>query len=245
LLAAATVALAVADVILTSQFYCVGQDYSKTYCWSTGEPYVWVWVASGIWGGIPIFFTGIYLMTVGADAVKLRYAMLMIMLSAFVFAPDIIILTAVELAKGSASTWTFYSFGNGSLAKGNIQPSGTNPWEAKFAIPLTVTILACLMFLITLWIVLRACCCGTETAVVVEEPECKAPPVVVQPPPPQPVFYEAPRPQYVALPPAPAPPPCNPCGQPLVSVSYNGGGCNSCPSGVNVATGAGNVYRSW
>jgi len=254
LLAAATIALSVADLVLTTQFYCNGQDYYDTYCSASAEPYVWVWVASGIWAGIPLFFTGIYLMTDGADLVKLRYATLLILLAAFVFTPAIVILTIVELAKGSSSTWNFYQSNSGSLGVGNIDPDGTNPWQAKFAIPLTVLILALLMWLMTMWLCVTELCCAREKIEVVSTPVA---------PPPCPAVVATPYPAYI---PAPAPrPACVPCGQaaaPIVSV-----GCNTCPGGggggysVNVGAGptvsvntpgspygfapSSNVYRSW
>jgi len=245
ILAAATIGLAVADLVLTSQYYCNGQTWSATWCSGTTEPYVWVWVASGIWGSVPVFFTGLYLLTVGGDTGKWNIAWLLILLSAWVFGPATIILTVIELVKGSSSQYTFYTSGGGSLVAGNIHPSGMNPWQAKFALPLTELLLAFLTWLKTFYIFLLAWCCnGPQSAVVVKEPVCNAP--VVAPPMP----CEAPRPVQLV-----AQPPCVPCNQsqPYVSVNYSGcGGGYSAGVrvGSNVAVNVGSpapgtVYHSW
>jgi hypothetical protein len=79
------------------------------------------------------------------------------MLSAIVFAPGMIVLSAIEVWRGSASMWTFYTVG-GSLGAGTIMPS-SNPYQAKFAIPLVITILGGIMFIMTGIVTLALCCC--------------------------------------------------------------------------------------
>jgi len=235
LLASATVALGVADLILTTQFYCNGQDYSATYCSNTGEPYVWVWVASGVWGGVPIFFTALFLVCSGTSSLHLRYVTLCVMLSAIVFSPAIIILTAIELWRGSTSTWYFYNFASGGLSAGNIQPNGTNPWQAKFAIPLSTAILGGLMFIMTAWLTLSLWCSNSQAAVVEQAPApepCARPQIMAPPPAPcQPCGQQV----YGHQPYAPLP--CSPCNIP---VRYSGG----CPPGYTCGGGVFNNFAS-
>jgi len=225
-LAAATVGLGVADIVLTSQYYCQS-GAGNTYCSNTGEPYVWVWVASGIWGGLPIFFTGLYCICYATDPARARFLSLLFLLSAFVFSVAIAVLSAVEVWRGNSSQWSFYSLGNGTLSPGNIQPA-TNPYQAKFAIPVAVAVLGAILHFFTFWITISMCCCpqclglGASTTVIQQ-----AAPVV------QEITYQQPRPQIMA-------PPCDPCSQypilPQPPVRYNGcspgyvcgGGGNRC-----------------
>jgi len=224
ILSVAAIALGVADVVLTNQFYCSGQSYSSTYCSTTGEPYVWVWVAVGIWAGLPIFFTGLYLLCSASNPGHWRYVSLTVMLSALVFSPALAILSAIELWRGATASWTFYTFTNG-LGAGSIMPSGTNPWQAKFAIPLAVGILGVLIFIKTGWMTLTFWCCSGDQGI--------SKTVVVQQ---SPVVVQQTRPQVIA------PPPCNPCAQyaPLPPVNPCGG--NSCNLPVRYSGGCPQGY---
>jgi len=193
-LAVATLALGIADVVMTMQNYCTPWvTTSPVWCTMTGEPYIWTWVASGIWGSVPIFLAGLFAMCIGSDpAAWTRGFALLTILSAIVFAPAIIILTSIELWRDGAATYTFYTLGNSSLAAGTIMPT-TNPYQAKFAIPLAIAILGGLMFLMTLIVTLNLCCCmetiGIYLAPTVEAPVVAAAPVVSK------QVYLPPRPQ--------------------------------------------------
>jgi len=220
-LAAGTIAMAVADLIVTIQFYCVGQDYDDTYCSSTAEPYIWVWVSSGIWGGAVVFFTGLYLLCAGTTPGHHMYSNLLILLSALVFAPAIIVLTTIEIVRGYFAQWNFYrSYGSSDeWGTGNIYTHGTNPWRAKYTIPLITDILAGLMFIVSAWLALTIWCCnGRDCFGQCCDQCCGGGGQVIyaqQAPPPM-----QPRPQIMAPAPCspcaqPAPPPCSPCAQPL------------------------------
>jgi len=210
-LAAATIALTVADLILTDQFYCINGGQGP-YCSYTNnnEPYWPVWVSSGIWAGFPVFITGLVAICGATSAERQGCFRFLLLLSALVFTPAIVILTSIELWAGGSWKYTLYSLSNG-VQSGTITPP-TNPYQAKFALPLVVAILGGIMWLMTMWLFLTICCCraAASKTVVVEQPA--QPPVIV---------YERPRPQIVA------PPRCDPCSQfpslPYLPTRYSGG----------------------
>lgn len=159
ILAAATLAIGVANVVLTSQAYCdPWSDMDPVHCSNTNEPYVWTWVASGIWASMPIFAAGLFAMCLSSDPSRwIRLFALLIFLSAIVFAPAMIILSSIEVWRGGASKWHFYKLGD-QLMEGNIMVE-ESPFQAKFALPLVITILAGIMFIMTGLITLVLCCC--------------------------------------------------------------------------------------
>jgi len=182
LLAAATLALGIADVVMTMQTYCTPWNTAApVWCTMTGEPYIWTWVASGIWGSVPIFLAGLFSMCISSNPVGYtRIFALLIILSGIVFAPAIIVLTSIELWRGSTSVWTFYNMGNStSVSAGSIMPN-PNPYQAKFAIPLVIAILAGIMFLMTGIVTLNICCCMESMGIYLQPEVAVAPPPVVQ-----------------------------------------------------------------
>jgi len=220
LLAAATLSLSVADIILTDQYYCVNGGQGP-FCLFTNDvtTYWSVWVASGIWGSVPVFLTGLLAICSG-NGLKQQWLDFFIMISAIVFTPAIVILTSVELWRGNQG-FSLYSAGNGGLAVGTVTPPN-NPYQAKFALPLVVTILGFLMFVMTFWVTCCTCFCSSSSGPAT----AAAPQVVVK------QIYQPPRPQIVAPPPCepvyrypafPAPPPprpaCDPCGRYQIRVT--------------------------
>jgi len=220
LLAAATMSLTIADLVLTNQYYCVNGG-EGTYCQYTtdDEPYWPIWVASGLWGSLPVFLTGLLAICSGNDHEKQRWLGFLIMICGIVFTPAIVILTSVELWRGSAAEYNLYSAGNGGISEGTITPPN-NPYQAKFALPCVVTIFGFLMFVMTFWVTCCTCFCSSSGPAAAAAPQ--QPQVVVKQ-----EMYQPPRPQIVAQPPCepctryapmPAPPPaCDPCSryQPL------------------------------
>jgi hypothetical protein len=184
LMAAATVALGISNVVLTSQAYCDPWDsMAPTHCSNTAEPYVWTWVAPGIWASAPIFLAGLYAMCLSNDPGRwTRMFALLIFLSAIVFAPAIIILSSIEVWRGHSSTWNFYKL-NDQLSEGNIWVE-ESPYQAKFALPLVITILAGIMFLMTGLITLTMCCCMQTIGLYM--PQDPTPPMI------QPIYQPTP-----------------------------------------------------
>jgi len=159
ILAAATLSLGIANVVLTKETYCnPWTTDSPMWCSTTAEPYIWTWVASGIWASIPIFFAGIFAMCLSSNPGKwTRVFALLIFLSAIVFAPGMCVLSSIEVWRGSESSHNFYKLDNG-IKEGDIMPDD-NPYQAKFALPLVIAILAAIMFIMTAIITLQLCCC--------------------------------------------------------------------------------------
>lgn len=188
LMAAVTLALGIANVVLTSQAYCdPWMDMDPVYCSNTAEPYIWTWIASGIWASAPIFIAGLYGMCLSSDPTRwARIFALLIFLSALVFAPAMIILSSIEVWRGGASKWNFYTMG-GSLMEGNIMVE-ESPYQAKFALPLVIAILGGVLFLMTGYITMVLCCCmqsigsntSSESAVPTTQPIYQPTPGVVQ-----------------------------------------------------------------
>lgn len=242
LLAAASLSLGIANVVLTKEAYCnPWEEGGSVWCSSTKEPYIWTWVASGIWASLPIFLAGLFAMCVSANPFAwTRWFALFIFLSAIVFAPGMIVLSSIETWRGSASEYHFYKLDNG-VKEGNIMPDGDNPYQAKFALPLTIAILGGLEFLLTAWVALSFCCC-------VENLDINMPDVLAPPAPRPPVAYYSPRPQVTSQVDVYRPAPrYNPVG---VGVGYgnfpsraNFGGYFSANAGLYGGGGGSNAYR--
>lgn len=193
LLAAATLALGIADVVLTKQAYCdPWMEGAPAYCSTNKEPYIWTWVAPGIWASVPIFLAGVFAMCISNDPANwTRCFALMIFLSAIVFSPAMIVLSAMEIWRGSASTWNFYKL-DSSLMEGNIMVED-GPYQAKFAIPLVIAILGGIMFIMTGIITLILCCCMESIGIYLpQNVPVQAPAPVVQQ-----VYQVAPQPPPV------------------------------------------------
>jgi len=128
-----------------------------------------------------------------------RIFALLIFLSAFVFAPAMLILSSLEAWRGGSATYNFYTLSSGSMSPGNIMPT-TNPYQAKFALPLVIAILAGIIILMTSFIALNLCCCMNTLGIYVPAAPPPAPPVVINSvvPPPEIItkeIYYQPRPQ--------------------------------------------------
>jgi hypothetical protein len=206
LLAAATMALGIANVVLTKQSYCEPwMEGAPVYCSGTKEPYIWTWVAPGIWASVPIFLAGIFSMCISNDPANwTRCFALFIFLSAIVFSPAMIVLSAMEVWRGAAAQWNFYKLGN-QLDMGNIMVANS-PYQAKFALPLVIAILGGVMFIMTGIITLILCCCMESIGIYLPQ-DVPAPVPVAQPvyqPAPQPVVVQKevyyPRPQIARAP---------------------------------------------
>jgi hypothetical protein len=192
LMAAASLALGIADVVLTVEGYCSPwNSAAPMYCSVTGEPYIWTWVASGIWCSIPIFLAGIFAMCLSGNPVRwTRVFALLIFLSAIVFAPGMVVLSGIELWRGWASTCNFYTL-NPSLAVGSIVPT-SNPYEAKFAIPLVIAIIGGIMFVMTAIVTMELCCCMNRIGIYLpgQTDQYEGVQQIAAPPmPPQPIIH--------------------------------------------------------
>jgi hypothetical protein len=207
IMAAAALALGIANVVLTKQAYCEPwSEAAPVYCSGTKEPYIWTWVAPGIWASVPIFLAGIFAMCISNDPANwTRCFALMIFLSAIVFSPAMIVLSAMEVWRGGAAQWNFYKL-DSSLMEGNIKVTDS-PFQAKFALPLVIAIIGGIMFIMTGIITLILCCCMESIGVYLPNDVPAAVPIPVQPiyqPAPPPVVVQKevyyPRPQIARTP---------------------------------------------
>jgi len=124
LLAASSLALGIADVVLTHQTYMVEKNCKDMTTPSYCDPnnLVFTWVASGIWGSFVVFVFGIYAIYKGSRPYeKLNWFDLLAFLSAFVFTPAIVVLSAVEVYKGAnVYYWSAMDLPKDDLAKAII-----------------------------------------------------------------------------------------------------------------------------
>lgn len=166
ILAAASLALGIANVVLTRETYCKPwMDGAPVYCSTTKEPYIWTWVASGIWGSVPIFLAGLLAMCASSNPANwARLFAFFVFVSAIVFAPGMAVLSSIEVWRGSAADWNFYTLDNG-VKEGNIMPPDGNPYQAKFALPLVIAIIGCILFIMTGIVTLTLCCCRESLGV--------------------------------------------------------------------------------
>jgi len=149
LLAAASLALGVADIVITYKTYVDGQQCSTyttpNYC--DPNNLVWTWVAVGIWGSLPVFIFGVFAICKGSRPMhQFHYFDLLAFLCAFVFSPAIIVLSAIEVYKGSSIYyWTAKYLTQDDLVKAII--------------PIVIAGLGLIEFLMCLSSFFDLCCC--------------------------------------------------------------------------------------
>lgn len=104
LLAAASLALGVADVVLTYQKYmndrgCASKP-TEPPCATNNL--VWTWVAVGIWASLPVFILGILAIKLGDRRLPQRSSWFEVLafLCTFLFTPAMIALSVVEIQRG-------------------------------------------------------------------------------------------------------------------------------------------------
>jgi len=153
LLAAASLALGVADVVLTYQTYIAdmckdGNTISKC----DQNNLAWTWVASGIWGSLPVFIFGIMAIRLGKSNQPSRSSWfdLFAFISAFIFAPAMIVLSALEVYDGATIYYWSAFDGMDDLAKAII--------------PIVIAGLGLVEFLMAFIAFAKVCWCKQEYA---------------------------------------------------------------------------------
>jgi hypothetical protein len=104
LLAASSLALGVADVVVTYKTYMDAMNcknfQSPVQCQTNNL--VFTWVAVGIWGSLPVFIFGILAIYKGSRPMQqVNYFDFLAYLCAFIFTPAIVVLSAIEVYRGS------------------------------------------------------------------------------------------------------------------------------------------------
>lgn len=153
LLAAASLALGVADVVLTNQTYMVDKKCKDNQALPECDKnnLVWTWVASGIWASIPIFIFGILAIRLGKSHSPLRSSWFefFAFVSAFIFAPAMCVLSALEVYKGRNIYYWKANDGSDDLAKAII--------------PIVIAGLGAVEFLMSFIAIVYVCCCRHDT----------------------------------------------------------------------------------
>jgi hypothetical protein len=225
LLAAATLALGVADVVYTYQTYMVGMSCATngaTQC--NQNVLVFTWIAVGIWASIPVFIYGLFLICHSGSAATTRpmCVELLVFLCTFVFTPAMVVISSIEVWKGVG---IYYWTASSPL---------TSDDTVKAGLPIAIAVLGFIEWFICAIALYYLCCCQ-HTVAETTTAACPPQPVVVTTP-----TYERPACQpCAALQPIPAPvpvPSCQPCAaRPPTFYSAGGmggglgGGCSVCP----------------
>lgn len=149
LLAAASLALGVADVVLTHQTYMVDRkcadNQNQPEC--DKNNLVWTWVAVGIWASLPIFIFVILAIRLGKshNPVRSSWFEMFAFISAFIFAPAMIVLSAIQVYKGHDIYYWNAVDGDDDLAKAII--------------PIVIAGLGLVEFLMCFIAIIYVCCC--------------------------------------------------------------------------------------
>jgi len=153
-LAAATCALGVADVVLTYQTYMVTRGCLNSPGPGICDPntLVFTWVGVGIWASIPVFMLAITSIRNSNHVGRHGCWEFLAFVSAFIFTPAMVILSAIEAFKGAGVYYWPY-----------MSPL-TMDDQAKAALPITIAVVGFIehiMAAIALW---SLCCCPSGHA---------------------------------------------------------------------------------
>jgi len=155
IISAASLALGVADVVVTYKTYMEGKDcktyISPSYC--ADNNLVWTWVGSGIWGSLPVFIFGVYSICKASRPNQQGSCFdYLAFVSAFVFTPAIIVLSAIEVYKGSnVYYWTAPDLSQDDLVKAII--------------PIVIAGLGFIEHIMTAVAFFTLCCCANHASI--------------------------------------------------------------------------------
>jgi len=154
LLAAASLALGVADVVVTYKTYMEGKDCNTYVTPNFCDPniLVWTWVAVGIWGSLPVFIFGVLSIYKGSRPMQqVNFFDLFAFISTFIFSPAIVVLSSIEVYKGRGA---YYWPAATELGQDDL---------IKAIIPIVIAGLGFIEFLMSL-IAFFSLCCNPTTA---------------------------------------------------------------------------------
>jgi len=157
LLAAATLSLGIADVVVTYQNYMInkGCNTMSTPAYCDPNNLVWTWVGVGIWASVPVFIFGIMAIRRGSRPLtKSSWFELLAFLCGFIFTPAMVVLSAIEVYKGSnIYYWTYMA----PLTSDDL---------AKAIIPIVIAVLGFIEHIMTAVAAWNICCCHGPAEVV-------------------------------------------------------------------------------
>ena len=155
LLAAASLALGVADVVLTYQTYMVDmgcRDNPSSSAQCDINNLVWSWIAVGIWASLPIFIFGIMAIRLGKrnNPSRSSWFDLFAFISTFIFAPAMIAISVAQVVKGRKIYYWTSIDGSDDLAKAII--------------PIVIAGLGAIELLMSFIAYSYLCCCRHEVS---------------------------------------------------------------------------------
>jgi hypothetical protein len=150
LLAAATLSLGIADVVVTYQNYMINKGCNTmstaTYC--DPNNLVFTWVGVGIWASVPVFIFGIMAIRRGSKPLtKSSWFELFAFLCGFIFTPAMVVISAIEVYRGAnVYYWTYTS----PLTSDDL---------VKAIIPIVIAALGFIEHIMTAIAAWNICCC--------------------------------------------------------------------------------------
>lgn len=153
ILAAASLAIAVANTVFTYINFedCPPVPTTAPAIIGTSMcPEDFVYISSGIWGSIPVFILGILTLRIAKTTGLRQIYTILLLTSALLFTPAMIIINALEIAVGNNVWYTLSGSGIGNTAA-----SSTTEAPIKFGLPLVIALLALVEMIITLLMLLN------------------------------------------------------------------------------------------
>jgi len=168
LLAAVTMSLGVADVIVTHHTYVMGwgcTPSSKSPAICDPNNLVWTWIGIGIWASIPVFIFGIFAIRKGSNPMTENcWFELLAFWSGFIFAPAMVVISSLEAYKGAGIYYWPYM---APLTADDL---------AKALIPISIAVVAFVEHIMCASALWDLCCCGHHKRQMMNSSPTMAPP---------------------------------------------------------------------
>lgn len=177
LLAAASLALGVADVVITWQTYMVGWSCSttntNTYSICYPANLIWTWIASGIWCSFPVFIFGIIAIRKATNPMPKNSCFeLLAFVCAVFFTTAMVVLSSIEVWKGAGIYYWPY-----------VTPLRMDDMP-KAIIPIVIAVLGFVEHIMCAMALCDVCCCSSTMETYSSRPvQVMAPPVQMMAPP--------------------------------------------------------------
>lgn len=189
LMAAATLSLGIADVVITYQNYMMNKNCkdmtTPAYC--DPNTLIWTWIGVGIWSSLPVFIFGIMAIRRGGKPFsKSSWFEFFAFLSAFIFTPAMVVISAIEVYKGS------------NVYYWNYMAPLTSDDLAKAIIPIVIAGVGFIEHAMTFIAICYICCChakGPEVVYGTTKIGYAGQPAAIYPTYDRPVYGAAPRTQ--------------------------------------------------
>jgi hypothetical protein len=156
-MAAASLALGVADVVVTHQHYVKGPCTDAIAAGLVSifkvcdvNNLVFTWIGSGIWASIPVIIFGIMCIHRGRSAMSSTWFEGFAFVSAFIFCPAMVVLSAIEVYKGAN---IYYWSPSIPLTQDDL---------IKAILPIIIAAIGFVMFIMCFIAITYQCCCTSK-----------------------------------------------------------------------------------